>query len=128
MIDKIAWLRVESGRVLTARSHGKDVYYLPGGKRETGESDVDTLVREVREELSVAIVPESAVHAGTFEAQADGKATTVRMTCYSADYTGELAPSSEIAELRWLTHADRDQVSAATRTIMDDLHRRGQLR
>lgn len=50
------------------------------------------------------------------------------MTCYSADYTGELAPSSEIAELRWLTHADRDQVSAATRTIMDDLHRRGQLR
>ena len=128
MIDKIAWLRVESGRVLTARSHGKDVYYLPGGKREPGESDVDTLVREVREELSVAIAPETASHVGTFEAPADGKATTVRMTCYSADYTGELTPSSEIAELRWLTSADRDRVSAATKLVLDDLHQRGHLR
>ncbi|SFI98403.1 MULTISPECIES: NUDIX hydrolase [Amycolatopsis] len=129
MIDKVAWLRVESGRVLTARSHGKDVYYLPGGKREAGESDVDTLVREVREELSVAIVPGSAAHIGTYEAQADGKAagTTVRMTCYSADFEGELAPASEIAELRWLTSADRALVSAVTRNVFDDLLRRGLL-
>jgi hypothetical protein len=28
------------------------------------------------------------------------------MTCYTADYEGELMPSSEIAELMWLSSAD----------------------
>jgi 8-oxo-dGTP diphosphatase len=59
IIDKIAWIRLEDGAILSSRSRGKDVYYLPGGKREAGESDIDTLVREIREELSVAIVPDT---------------------------------------------------------------------
>jgi len=33
-IDKIAWIRLEEGRILSTRSRGKEVYYLPGGKRE----------------------------------------------------------------------------------------------
>lgn len=53
MIDKIAWIRVEDGRILSSRSRGKDVYYIPGGKPEPGEEDIETLVREVEEELSV---------------------------------------------------------------------------
>jgi 8-oxo-dGTP diphosphatase len=55
LIDKIAWIRLADGKILSTRSRGKDVYYLPGGKREPGETDVQTLVREVREELDVAI-------------------------------------------------------------------------
>jgi len=35
--------------VLSTRSKGKDTYYLPGGKRESGESDLDTLEREIDE-------------------------------------------------------------------------------
>ncbi|MDQ3403632.1 MAG: DNA mismatch repair protein MutT, partial [Actinomycetota bacterium] len=38
IIDKVAWIRIERGRMLCARSRGKDAYYLPGGKREHGES------------------------------------------------------------------------------------------
>jgi 8-oxo-dGTP diphosphatase len=105
----------------TARSsaRGKDVYYLPGGKREPGETDVQTLVREIRDELDVAIAPDSASHVGTFEAQAHGYATgvTVRMTCYAADYSRMLAASSEIAELAWLRYADRDRVSPVDQII-----------
>ena len=129
LIDKIAWIRVEDGKILGTRSRGKDVYYLPGGKREPGETDVQTLVREIREELDVAIAPGSATHAGTFQAQAHGHAAgiTVRMTCYSADYQGTLAPSSEIDELTWLTYADRDKVSPVDQVIFDHLHENGQL-
>src|SRR5207253_2374077 len=64
--DKIAWIHLAHGRVLSTRSTGKDVYYLPGGKREAGESDLDTLVREMEEELSVRIDHTSAVRVGTF--------------------------------------------------------------
>ncbi|MBN6038580.1 NUDIX domain-containing protein [Amycolatopsis sp. 195334CR] len=129
MIDKIAWIRLENGKVLSTRSRGKDVYYLPGGKREPGETDVQTLVREIDEELTVAISPASAVYVGTFQSQAHGHATgtTVRMTCYTADYRGSLAPSSEIEELTWLTYADRERVSPVDQIIFDHLHRAGRL-
>jgi ADP-ribose pyrophosphatase YjhB (NUDIX family) len=79
-------------------SKGRDAYYIPGGKREPGESDVDTLVREISEELSVQIDPATAVHVGTFEAQAHGQpdGVLIRMTCYTARYYGTLAPANEI--------------------------------
>ncbi|AKG43415.1 NUDIX hydrolase [Streptomyces xiamenensis] len=130
IIDKVAWLRLEDGKVLGARSRGKDTCYLPGGKREPGESDTETLVREIAEELTVSIDPAGAVHAGTFEAPAHGKdsGTTVRMTCYTAEYEGTLAPSSEIEELVWLGYADRERVSAVTGLVFDELHRSGLLR
>ncbi|WP_394841649.1 NUDIX domain-containing protein [Pendulispora brunnea] len=129
IIDKVAWIRLKNGRILSTRSHGKDVYYLPGGKREPGESDQDTLVREIKEELTADIVRESATHVGTFEAQAHGhpEGTLVRMTCYTADYSGNLAASSEIAEVAWLTYADRPRVSPVDRIIFDHLQATGQL-
>jgi 8-oxo-dGTP diphosphatase len=128
-IDKIAWIRLEDGKILSTRSRGKDVYYLPGGKREPGETDVQTLVREIREELDVAIAPGSATPAGTFQAQAHGHAIgrDVRMTCYTADYLGTLTASSEVDELAWLTYDDRDRVSPVDQLIFDYLHQNGQL-
>lgn len=123
IIDKIAWIYVVDGKVLGARSQGKDTYYFPGGKREPGESDAETLIREIREELSVEILPETIAEFGIFEAPAHGKAEgiLVRMTCLTAEFTGELAPASEIEELAWLTSEDQDRVSAVSVLIMDKL-------
>ena len=102
----------------------KAVYYIPGGKREPGETDLDTLVREITEELAITIRPSTAALLGTFSAQADGHpdGVTVRMTCYTADYSGTPTPASEIEELAWLTYADRSRVSAVDQVIFDHLH------
>jgi 8-oxo-dGTP pyrophosphatase MutT (NUDIX family) len=102
---------------------------MPRGKREPGETDVQTLVREIREELDVAIEPASATYADTFQAQAHGHSAgvAVRMTCYTADYHGTLTPSSEVDQLIWLTYGDRDQVSPIDQLIFDHLHHGGQL-
>ncbi|MEV4277568.1 NUDIX hydrolase [Actinoplanes xinjiangensis] len=129
-IDKIAWIQVREGAILSTRSVGRDVYYLPGGKREAGETDVDTLVREIREELSVAIIAASAVHVGTFQAQAHGHpdGTIVRMTCYTAGFEGVLRADHEIEEIAWLTYADRGRVSPVDQMIFDEWYRTGRLR
>ncbi|MEU5876777.1 NUDIX domain-containing protein [Spirillospora sp. NPDC047279] len=130
MIDKVAWVRLEGGRILSTRSRGKDTYYLPGGKREPGETDLQTLLREIAEELTVAVRPETAELLGVYEAQAhgQGKGVRVRMTCYTGDYDGTLAPSSEIEEVVWLSFADRHRVSPVDQIIFDDLQAAGKLR
>ncbi|MGI8328385.1 NUDIX hydrolase [Actinomadura scrupuli] len=129
LIDKVAWVRLEDGLILSTRSRGKDVYYLPGGKREAGESDAETLLREIEEELTVAVLPETVAPMGIYEAQAHGHpdGVVVRMTCYTGDYRGTLAPSSEIEEVVWLSYADRDRVAPVDQLIFDDLKAAGRL-
>ncbi len=129
MIDKIAWIHIVEGKVLSARSHGKDTYYFPGGKREAGETDYETLIREIEEELTVHIQPDTIQLFGKFTAAAHGKeaGVQVQMTCLTADYSGRLAPAAEIAELAWLSYKDRDKVSAVSRLIFDQLHEMQQL-
>jgi 8-oxo-dGTP diphosphatase len=125
MIDKIAWLHLHEGQLLSTRSRGKDRYYLPGGKREPGEIDAQTLLREIQEELTVLLDPTSLTYAGTFEAPAHGHpaGVLVRMTCYWAPrYLGIIQPAAEIEEVVWLTYRHRLQVSAVDQLIFDWLH------
>ena len=130
VIDKVAFLYLKDGKILSTRSRGKDKYYIPGGKREAGETDIETLVREVKEELSVDIIESSAKFYGVFEAQAHGKAegVIVKMTCYTAEYSGELKADSEIAEIVWLTTEDIESVSPVDKLIFADLHEKGLLK
>ena len=93
---------MREGKVLLARSIGDTHFQIPGGKIEPGETDVVALVREVREELAVALKPDSAVYLETFEAAAAGRAdTVVEVRLYSGAVDGEPHPSAEIAELSW---------------------------
>ena len=92
-IDKLAYIFIKDRKVLSTLSKGKDTWYIPGGKRDSNETDEEALIREVKEELTVDLKPATIRHYGTFEAQAHGKpeGTVVRMTCYEADFDGELA-------------------------------------
>lgn len=122
-IDKLAFIYIKNRQVLMTLSKGKDTYYIPGGKREGSETDLQALTREVKEELSVKIIPKSVKHYGTFEAQAHGRAEgiIVRMTCYRAEFEGVLKPSSEIQDLAYYTYAQREIVGPVDKLIFDDL-------
>jgi 8-oxo-dGTP diphosphatase len=100
-IDKLALVLVRDRKQLVARTAGKTAFFTPGGKREAGESDVQALVRECKEELTVDLAAETIKPYGVFQAQAFGKpeGTMVRMTCYTADFAGTLTANEEIEEL-----------------------------
>jgi 8-oxo-dGTP diphosphatase len=130
LIDTVAWVCMQNGRILCARPRGKDIFYIPGGKRERAESDLQALLREITEELTVTLLPETVRHLGTYEADQPGGhpgAAVVRMSCYTGDYCGTLAPSSEIEELAWFSYADRPRVPPADQLLFDDLQVAGEL-
>jgi len=43
------------------------------------------------------------------------------MTCYESDYIGKIRPSSEIEEVVWFTHQDKDKSSPVDKLIFDYL-------
>ena len=130
-VDTVAWVHLENGRILCARPRGQDIFYIPGGKREGAETDLQTLLREIAEELTVALLPETVTHLGTYEAyQPPGQpgGAVVRMSCYAGGYSGTLAASGEIAELAWFGYADRPGVPLVDQLLFDDLKASGELR
>ena len=129
LIDKIALIETKDRSILSTRSKGKEKYYIPGGKREGQETDTETLIREIKEELSVTIHPSSISYLGTFTAPSDGapEGVQVQMTCYTATYSGTLVANSEIEEVVWLTYQDIEKVSAVDKIIFNFLKDRGEL-
>jgi len=120
VIDKLAWLMIVDGKLLNARSKDKSLFYLPGGKREIGESDQQALIREIKEEVSVDIIVDSIQYAGTFEAPADGEKAeaVVKLTCYFADFEGQLCAQSEIAEIAFIDFENKSRCSLGSIQVM----------
>lgn len=119
IIDKLAWIEIQNKSILSTRSKGKNKYYIPGGKREIGESDKQALIREIREELSVELKEESINFLGVFEGQAHGHAegVIVKMQCYTSEFKGTLKPATEIEEMIWLNFKDLEEVSPVDKII-----------
>jgi 8-oxo-dGTP pyrophosphatase MutT (NUDIX family) len=128
-IDALAWLLIRDRRLLMVRSKGNQLFYLPGGKREPGESDVAALTREINEELSLNLRPETFTFVRAITAVADGfdDGRQVNMVCYSAEHDGDLVPAAEIDELTWTTTADTNRCPPAGQQVLSYLHSLGEI-
>ena len=98
-----AVIRDTQGRVLLVRKRGSRIFIQPGGKREAGEGALDTLARELHEELGVRVRRESARPLGEFrEAAVHEPGRQVEAEVFLIDIDGEPAACAEIAELAWV--------------------------
>ncbi|MBI2573846.1 MAG: NUDIX domain-containing protein [Candidatus Wildermuthbacteria bacterium] len=120
VIDKVAWLHIQNRKLLVVRSYGNDMFFMPGGKREQGESDALALLREAKEELNVDLIAATMKLVRVFEGEAHGKppGTLLRSACYAAEHKGELKPSSEIEEIAWFTSKDTARATSNGLMIM----------
>ena len=100
------------GAVATVRKAGTDRFMLPGGKWETGESPRECAVREIDEELGVAIAPERLTPLGRFDtATANEPGFSLVSEVFAAEVDGAQRRRSEIAELRWVPVAEMAHIA-----------------
>lgn len=95
--------RDSAGKVLTVRKKGTTLFQLPGGKPEPGETSRAAAVREIREEIGVAIPPNSLQPLGKFSAPAANEpGCSVTATIFCHDGSVEPHIDAEIEEMAWV--------------------------
>ncbi|MYS85993.1 NUDIX hydrolase [Embleya scabrispora] len=113
--------------MVVSKKAAPDLFYLPGGKPDPGESPLETLRRELDEELGARLVEPR------FLADVDSVAVLeglpMRLTVFATRLDREPVPAAELADLRWTSGRDDDLrlAPAVTDHILPLLRRTGAL-
>lgn len=126
--EKAGLLVLRERRILLCRKkRAPEHLILPGGKFEPGETAVECLRRELREELGDVAVGRLE-QIGTYTDRAAGDSSkTVRIELFQGELAGTPVASSEIGELVWFgEYDDWGQLAPSlANKILPDLIARG---
>jgi 8-oxo-dGTP diphosphatase len=104
---KYALCIIRDNRLLVQEEEDQELYLLPGGRPEAGETPEETLRRELKEELGVDLKLETLVYLGAYDDKAAGQDdASIYIDLYSGDFHGELHPCSEVKRLVWFARDD----------------------
>ena len=118
------WLRRrEDGAVLGVRPHGSEVFFLPGGVPEEGETFAEAAAREAGEETGIRVPAAGLREVARVTAPAHGRpGWTVLLVCFEGPGDGEpVADGVEIAEVAWIGPQDWSSFAPAVRTALGGL-------
>lgn len=103
MIDKVGGIIIKNGKLLVVRKKTKEnfpEFIIPGGKREIGETDVETLRREILEEVNLKVV--KAEYVGEYKDIAIFEKIPIVIKVYLCEVEGEVNVDNEIKEFCWI--------------------------
>jgi ADP-ribose pyrophosphatase YjhB (NUDIX family) len=111
----VAAVQDDHGRVLLIHKTDNDLWALPGGGHEIGESIADTVVREVKEEtgydVEVTGIVGTYTNPGHVMAYDDGEVRQQFSICFSAQLVGGNArTSAESKSVEWVEPNDVDKL------------------
>ncbi len=105
----------KAGEILLQRRTDNNLWALPGGAMDFGESMGQTVVREVKEETGIDVEPTGIVgiytnpnHLVEFS---DGEVRQQFSICFTTKLLGgEIATSSESSDVRWVSPGELDEL------------------
>lgn len=111
---------VRDRRVLMVTARDRDVYYMPGGKIDPGETAAEAAVREAREEVALELDPAAVEELFEVRVQAHGEpeGRLVHMRVFGAETDAEPRPSAEVGALHWVTTADEHRCPPAGAEVL----------
>lgn len=131
--NKVGALILRGDQLLLCRKNrDTSKLILPGGRIEAGETDLECLARELREELG-AVTLRNVEYVGTYEDRAalddPTVVKTLRIALYRGDLVGTPTPAAEITEVVWFgPDSDRGELTPIfINRILPDLLARGLL-
>lgn len=96
---------VKDGKILLSqkkRGFGAGILNGVGGKIEKGETPVQSLVREAKEEIGITVKNPQDMGMLVFDEIVKGKRQLVEMYLfYAEDYDGEIIESDEVGNSKW---------------------------
>ncbi|GAA2680789.1 MULTISPECIES: NUDIX hydrolase [Actinosynnema] len=106
-----AFVQDEQGRLLMIRRTDNDLYSIPGGAQDVGETIGHTVVREVKEETGIDVEPTTIIGVYSDPAHVisytDGEVRQEFSICFRARLLGgELHTSNESSEVHWVARDD----------------------
>ena len=105
------------GRTLLVRKRGTTAFMQAGGKIEQGESALDALRRELREEIGLELDPDRTEYLGSYRADAANEPDTViRAEVFAMFIDAEVTATGEIEEILWIETANPPGVELAPLT------------
>lgn len=121
----------DSGAILLICRTDNELWSIPGGAMEIGESIADTVIRETREETGLEVKPVSIVGIYTnphhVVEYSDGEVRQEFSICFACRLVGgELSTSDESSRVEFVTPERIDALpmsSSIRRRIEDYLHR-----
>lgn len=121
LVSAIALVRER--RVLMVTARGRDVYYMPGGKIDPGETAAEAAAREAFEEVALRLDPAGLEELFEVRTLAHGEpeGRHVRMAVFRATTDASPEPSAEVGAVHWVTTADAHRCPPAGREVLTRL-------
>jgi 8-oxo-dGTP diphosphatase len=114
-IQKIGLAVIRNNKLLILRNAQTQLFLMPGGKVEQGEAPLDTLAREINEELGCSLSTQAIKYLGKFKDwAANDPGRQVIIDLYIGEIEGDILINNEIEELKWFDpNIDRMDILSA---------------
>lgn len=124
MIKCVCLVAETQDQILLVQVRHRAKYYFPGGKIEEGESLVEALIRELKEELNLTLKKEELEFIGTVVGPAYPQPDMLTelngfRTLVDIDWDN-IAINNEITDIKWIDKHDSELIAPAVQQWIEE--------
>jgi 8-oxo-dGTP diphosphatase len=116
---RIAAMVIQNGKLLLLKGKNHKELWTPGGKIDEGETDLQCLARELKEEIGVELVRADFFKTYVGKSFYNPEKTT-EQRIYITSIKGEIKPDAEIESFIWLSKEDFEKRKFLHITITEE--------